>query len=63
MILSFESGILNGCRDLRTKMDRIEKGPEMFEKSRTILDHDRENFSNQGPEGLKKSKKSRTVLN
>ena len=37
-------------------MNCIEKGPEMFEKSRTSLDHDRENFSNQGPEGLKNQK-------
>ena len=34
-------------------MDRIEIGPEMFEKSRTSSDQDRENFSNQGPEELK----------
>ena len=46
--------------NLRTKMDRIEIGPEMFEKSRISSDHDRENLSNQGSEGLKKSNESRT---
>ena len=35
----------------------IEIGPAMFEKSRISSDQDRENCSNQGPEGLKKSKK------
>ena len=51
--MSVESGIQNECRDLRTKMNCIEIGPEMFKKSRTSSDQDRENFSNQGPEGLK----------
>ena len=55
--------ILNQCKDLRTKMDRKEIGPEMFEKSRISSDHDRENLSNQGPEGLNKSKESRTDCN
>ena len=36
--------------DARTKMDRIEIGPENFEKSRTSSDQDRENFSNLGPD-------------
>ena len=44
-------------------MDRKEIGPEMFEKSRISSDHDRKNLSNQGPEGLNKSKESRTDCN